>query len=68
MCIRDRFLIIERPDSKELEFFKTFNFSGVTHMCQFNYLTPNIASKNNSCNIGLCVGEVLLKQWKQGNT
>jgi len=37
-------------------------------MCQFNYLTPNIASKNNYCNIELCVGEVLLKQWKQGNT
>ena len=37
-------------------------------MCQLNYLTPNLDSKNNSCNINLCVGEVLLKQWKQGNT
>ena len=37
-------------------------------MCQFNNLTSHIASKNNYCIISLCVGEVLLKQWKQGNT
>ena len=37
-------------------------------MCQFNYLTPNIAFQINSSNIYLCVGVVLLLQWKQGNT
>ena len=44
------------------------NFLGVTNMCQFNSLTPTIALKNNSFNIELCAGEVLLKQWKKGNT
>ena len=47
---------------------KEINFLGGTHMCQFNDLTANFALRNNSCNINLCVGEVLLKQWKQGNT
>ncbi len=37
-------------------------------MCQLNYLTPEITLKNNPCNITLCVGVALLKQWKQGNT
>ncbi len=31
-------------------------------------MTSHIASKNNYCNMKQCVGEVLLKQWKPGNT
>ena len=46
----------------------TEKFLRFVHMCQFNDLTPNIAIRNNSCIMGLCVGEVLLNQWKQGNT
>ena len=33
-------------------------------MCQFNYLTLYIDSKNNSCNISLCVGGFY---WNSGN-
>ena len=65
---RTNFWSLNAPIQKIRAFFNDLNFLSITNMCQFNYLTPNIASKNNSFNIKMCVGEVLLKQWKQGNT
>ena len=39
------------------------------YMCRISNITYPIPPKKNICNkLDLCVGEVLLKQWKQGNT
>ena len=39
------------------------------YMCRISNITYLLPPKNNICNIlVMCVGEVLLKQWKQGNT
>ena len=38
-------------------------------MCRISNITYPLPPKNNICiNLKGCVGEVLLKQWKQGNT
>ena len=38
-------------------------------MCRIGNITYPLLPKKNICNIlRMCVGEVLLKQWKQGNT
>ena len=39
------------------------------YMCRISNITYPIPPKKNIYNkLNLCVGEVLLKQWKQGNT
>ena len=39
------------------------------HMCKLSTITHPLPRKRNICNsLFVCVGEVLLKQWKQGNT
>ena len=39
------------------------------HMCRISNITYSLPPKKNICNkIELCVGEVPLRQWKQGNT
>ena len=38
-------------------------------MCRISNINFPIPPKKNICNIlNMCVGDVLLKQWKQGNT
>ena len=38
-------------------------------MCRISNITYPLSQKRNMCNkLWVCVGEVLLKQWKQGNT
>ena len=43
---------------------------GITYICFEEVTLPNpLSQKRNMCTIlKVCVGEVLLKQWKQGNT
>ena len=39
------------------------------YMCRISNITYTLPLKKIICNIlKVCVGEVLLKQWKQGNT
>ena len=39
------------------------------YMCRISNITYPLPPKKNICNkLKLCVGEVLLKTWKQGNT
>ena len=43
--------------------------SGNWYMCRISNITYPLPPKINLCNnMCMCVGEVLLKQWKQGNT